>query len=185
MKISIYIKFIIIYIAAAIVSFIFVTLGTSGMIMNHMTAEKAETLYLEASLLSTDYAEDYYRSKTAASLETVHSHFNAIATYLDADIWMIDIDGKVILQSGKALAPADSHVIEHFDPSAFGTSYYVTGTFFDQFDEEVLSVISPVNASFGTTILPVNVDAIDTAMVIPADGPSLGTAPSGTCMCRL
>ena len=150
MKISIYIKFIIIYIAAAILSFIFVTLGTSGMIMNYMTAEKAETLYLEASLLSTDYAQDYYRSKTAASLETVHSHFNAIATYLDADIWMIDIDGNVILQSGKSLpAPQSStHVIEHFDSANFGNSYYITGNFFGEFEEEVLSVISPVNYDY-------------------------------------
>ena len=150
MKISIYIKFIIIYIAAALLSFIFVTLGTSEMIMDHMTAEKAETLYLEASLLSTDYAQDYYRSKTAASLETVHSHFNAIATYLDTDIWMIDIDGNVILQSGKALpAPQSStHVIEHFDSANFGNSYYITGNFFGEFEEEVLSVISPVNYDY-------------------------------------
>ena len=103
MKLSIYVKFILIYLVGALLSFIFVTEGTSRMIMNHMTTEKANLLYQEAALLSTDYAEDYYRSQTAASLETVHSHLNAIAIYLNADIWMIDIDGKVILKSGEKL----------------------------------------------------------------------------------
>lgn len=117
------------------------------MIMEHMTTEKADTLYREAALLSTDYAEDYYRSKTASSLETIHSHLSAIATYLDAEIWMIDIDGKVILDTGKKLVDPEenTHIVEEFDPTSFGTSYYMTGDFFDEFSEETLSVISPIN----------------------------------------
>ena len=147
MKISIYTKFILIYVVAAILSFVFVTEGTSRMIMEHMTTEKADTLYREAALLSTDYAEDYYRSKTASSLETIHSHLSAIATYLDAEIWMIDIDGKVILDTGKKLVDPEenTHIVEEFDPTSFGTSYYMTGDFFDEFSEETLSVISPIN----------------------------------------
>lgn len=150
MKISIYVKFILIYVAAAILSFVFVTFGTSHMIMNHMTTEKADTLYREAALLSTEYAEDYYRTKTASSLETVHSHLNAIATYLSADIWLIDIDGKVILESGKKLTSLEnpSHYIEDFDSTSLGTSYYMMGDFFGEFEEETLSVISPVNHSY-------------------------------------
>ena len=147
MRISIYAKFICIYIVAAILSFVFVTEGTSRMIMSHMTTEKADTLYREAALLSSDYAEDYYRSKSASSLETVHSHLNAIATYLNAEIWMIDIDGKVILESGKKLVDPETntHMMDDFDPTSFGTSYYMTGDFFGEFSEETLSVISPIN----------------------------------------
>lgn len=117
------------------------------MIMNHMTTEKADTLYREAALLSTDYAEEYYRSKSASSLETVHSHLNAISTYLNAEIWMIDINGEVILESGKQLADREgnAHILDDFDPTSFGTSYYMTGDFFGEFAEETLSVISPVN----------------------------------------
>lgn len=147
MKLSIYVKFIIIFILTAILSFVFVAEGTSQMIMNHMITKKADTLYREAALLSTDYAEDYYRSRTASSLETVHSHFSALDTYLDARIWLIDIDGAVIMESGKKLANPEgvNHLIENFDPTSFGTSYYMTGDFFGEFDEEMLSVISPIN----------------------------------------
>ena len=150
MKLSIYVKFILIYLVGALLSFIFVTEGTSRMIMNHMTTEKANLLYQEAALLSTDYAEDYYRSQTAASLETVHSHLNAIAIYLNADIWMIDIDGKVILKSGEKLVfpNLSPYVIEQFDSTSFGTSYYMTGDFFGEFSEETLSVIAPINYNY-------------------------------------
>ena len=150
MKLSIYIKFVIIYVVAAVLSFVFVAEGTSRMITNHVTTEKADNLYREALLLSTEYAEDYYRSRSATSLETVASHLNAIATYINADIWMIDIDGKVILETGKKLISPENntHILESFDPTAFGTSYYMTGDFFEQFDEEMLSVISPINYGY-------------------------------------
>ena len=150
MKISVYVKFIIIYLAAAVLSFVFVAEGTSRMIMNHMTNKKADTLYRESVLLSTEYAEDYYRSATAASLETVHSHFSTIGTYLNADIWMIDIDGNVILKSSEKLPKEKTSFqhLENFDLSAFGTSYYTTGDFFDQFDHDMLSVISPINHNY-------------------------------------
>ncbi len=147
MKISIYVKFIFIYVVTAIVSFVFVTNVTSKMIMNHMTTEKADTLYREATLLSANYAQDYYQQKTISSLEAVHSTLNAIATYLNAEIAMVDIDGKIILESGKHFIAPDSntHIIEDFDTTSFGTSYYMIGDFFGEFDDETLSVISPIN----------------------------------------
>ncbi len=43
-----------------------------------------------------------------------------------------------------------------------------------------LSVISPVIATFFLTALPVRADTIAVASVMPAEGPSLGVAPSGT-----
>ena len=42
-------------------------------------------------------------------------------------------------------------------------------------------VISPVIAVSARHNLPVRSDAIAVAMVTPAEGPSLGTAPAGTC----
>src|SRR5688572_19304731 len=45
-------------------------------------------------------------------------------------------------------------------------------------------VISPVMATRGRTGRPVRSDASAVTRVIPAEGPSLGIAPSGTCRCR-
>ena len=150
MKQSIYVKFILLYLIAAVLSFIFFFYFTSQMIMDHVTTEKASLLYQEATLLSTDYAEKYYESQTASSLETVHSHLNAIALYLNAEIWMIDIDGKVILKSGERLVfpNLSPYSIDNFDSTGFGTSYYMTGDFFGELSEESLSVIAPINYNY-------------------------------------
>ena len=43
------------------------------------------------------------------------------------------------------------------------------------------SVISPVMAMSLRTGIPVSTETIDVTMATPADGPSLGVAPSGTC----
>ena len=40
-----------------------------------------------------------------------------------------------------------------------------------------LKVISPVMATFARTFFPVTADSMAVAMVMPADGPSFGTAP--------
>ena len=150
MKRSIYTKFIYIYIIAAILSFFLVSIGTSWLVLDHVVNEKAENLYKEASLLSTDYAEDYYRSLSASSLETVYAHLDVIAAYLNAEIWMIDLDGKVILESGEKLIDPEknTHILQQFDPTSFGTSYYMIGDFFSEFSEETLSVISPINYNY-------------------------------------
>lgn len=150
MKISVYVKFIMIYLITAVLSFIFVACGTSHLIMNHLIREKADALYREASLLANDYAKEYYRSRTASSLEMVSLHLNALDAYLDSDIWMIDLDGKVILESGnhRGTPDAGDHIVENFDPTDSGTSYYMIGDFFGEFSEETLSVYSPINYNY-------------------------------------
>ena len=45
------------------------------------------------------------------------------------------------------------------------------------------SVISPVMARWSRTLRWVSAEAIEVTMVMPAEGPSLGVAPSGTCTC--
>jgi len=45
-------------------------------------------------------------------------------------------------------------------------------------------VISPVIPTSSATGSPRSSDAIAVAIVTPAEGPSFGTAPAGTCTCR-
>ena len=47
-----------------------------------------------------------------------------------------------------------------------------------------MSVISPVEATSRLAGRPVSSDASAARTVIPADGPSFGTAPRGMWMCR-
>ena len=45
-------------------------------------------------------------------------------------------------------------------------------------------VISPVMAKSRLTGVPENAEAIAVAIVMPAEGPSLGMAPAGTWICK-
>lgn len=148
MKISVYTKFIIIYILFAVLGFVFVTEGTSRMLMDYLTTQKADTLYREATYLSTTYAEDYYRSRTASSLDTIREHLKSVAAYLDSDIWIMDLDGNVILEPRKKSGQNDSRLLESFDTTKLGKTYYMTGDFFGEFSQEMLSVLSPVNYNY-------------------------------------
>ena len=60
------------------------------------------------------------------------------------------IDGRVILESEQKLVAAEDsfRILENFDPTSFGTSYYMIGNFFGEFSEETLSVISPINYNY-------------------------------------
>ncbi len=149
MRKSIYTKFVIFYLIFAVVSFLFVSTKTSDMILDHLTTEHAETLYKEATLLSSTYAENYYRNQTTPSLETVRKHLNAVDTFLDAEIWMIDIDGRVIVESPDSFANSSApRYLKNFDPTLTGNTYYMIGNFFGEFSEEVLSVIAPISYNY-------------------------------------
>lgn len=150
MKLSIYVKFIVVYLVTAILSFLLVAFGTSEMLLKHITSKAADNLYREAVSLSTNYAETYYRSQSAASLETVSSYLSAISGCLNADIWMMDLDGNVIMESDydSSKVLKNSRSVEAFDPGAFGSSYYAIGDFFGELEEDHLSVLSPVNYNY-------------------------------------
>lgn len=150
MKLSIYVKFILVYLITAVLSFLLVAFGTSEMLLKHITSKAADNLYREAVSLSTNYAETYYRNQSAASLETVSSYLSAISGCLNADIWMMDLDGNVIIESDYDSSGIlkNSRLVEDFDPGTFGSSYYTIGDFFGELEEDHLSVLSPVNYNY-------------------------------------
>lgn len=149
MKISVYAKFIFIYILFAILSFILVTEAGSSILMDYLTSQKADMLYREAANLSGVYAKDYYRSRSASSLEEIHSQLQTISACLDSEIWIMDLEGKIILESAqKNNAYESEHFLKNFDATSLGKTYYMTGDFFGEFSQEMLSVTSPVNYNY-------------------------------------
>ena len=58
---------------------------------------------------------------------------------------MINPNGQILINSG-----SDSYegTVENFDITAFGSSYYQTGSFFDIFSEDTLSVFSPITINY-------------------------------------
>ncbi|MDE7019168.1 MAG: HAMP domain-containing protein [Lachnospiraceae bacterium] len=146
MRKTLYLKFIFAYIIFAFFGFIVVATFVSSMTMDNLKKEKADTLYREATLIANTYATDLYNSE--ATLEAVKSELDALETYLNATIWIINPSGRMVLDSSSPMDVETEVVIENFDPTITEGSYYIIGDFFGTFTEDMLSVFAPITSDF-------------------------------------
>lgn len=144
MKRTLYLKFLLGYVLFGILGFITVSTLTSHLMLNYIENQNISNLYRESNLLAGNYASNYYRG--TMTLKDVESHFETVATYLDTDIWVIDREGRILINTSFASAKDD--FIQDFDISTFGSRYYQKGTFFDMFSENMLSVFSPITINY-------------------------------------
>ena len=146
MKKTLYLKFLLAYLIFGIFGFIVISTFSPGMVRDHYTKETAEKLYSEATLISNTYASELYNS--AIGLEEVKDQLDAIALFLHASIKIINPSGRVVLDTQKAINVEDVVVIENFDPTITGNSYYVVDRFFDTFDRQQLNIIAPITSDY-------------------------------------
>lgn len=146
MRKTLYVKFILAYLIFGVFGFIMVATFVSNMTMEQLIREKSESLYNEATLIANTYAADLYNNET--SLDTVKKQLDALDVYLDANIWIINPSGLMILDSDKPISVDNETIIENFDPTVAAGSYYTIGDFFGSFDHEVLSVIAPITTNY-------------------------------------
>lgn len=130
--------------AFGILGFLTIATFTSRHSMNYIKTEAAEDLYRESNLIASNYAANYYRQ--TMTLEDVQSHLSAVATYLDADIWVVDTKGTILIDSANTTPPEDP--IEGFDITSFGAKYSLTGDFYGTYSEDVLTVFSPITINY-------------------------------------
>lgn len=95
------------------------------MTLEHMKRERADSLYKEALLISDSYAADLYNSEI--TLESVWRQIEAIGTFLDAPIWIVNPSGLIVLDSSSPLEIENPTTIPNFSPTITGNSFYTTG----------------------------------------------------------
>lgn len=146
MRKTLYLKFLLAYFIFGFFGFVVVATFVSSMTTEHLTREKAEDLYREATLIANTYASDLYDNET--SLDTVKKQLDALDTYLSANLWIINPSGRMILNSQAPIDVENETVITGFDPTVTEKSYYTIGNFFDSFTEEQLSVFAPITSGY-------------------------------------
>lgn len=164
MKKTLYLKILLGYLIFAFFGFIAVATFVSSMTLEHLTREKSDALYKEATLIAKTYASDLYNSET--SLDTVKKQLDALDTYFSATIWIINPSGRMVLDSSAPVNVENEIVIENFDPTVTEGSYYTIGTFFNTFHEQTLSVFAPITANFkvkGYVVIHTPMSAIQTS----------------------
>lgn len=143
---SLYSKFVLGYLLFGLLGFITIATLSSHMTHQYLIEDKADALYDEANLLASTYS-DIYQGKNI-NLATANPQLEAVATFLRAQVWVLDRNGSVVAETSPA-----SHVgsvVESFDPTAAGNRSYMVGSFFGMFHENMLSVIAPITGNFNT-----------------------------------
>ena len=146
MKHTLYLKFIFAYLVFGFLSFVAISTLTSELTMNYLIQDKAASIYKEATLISTKYASSFYADSLSA--DDVKVQLEAIDTYVSSAIWIMNTDGNVIYNSREKTDDENPTVIEHFNPTDTGNKYYMSGDFYHYFDEDMISVISPITSKF-------------------------------------
>ncbi len=146
MRKTLYLKLILAYIIFGWFGFVVVATFVSNMTMDHLKKQQADSLYREATLIANTYASGLYNNEV--SLEVVKSQLDALDTYLNATLWIINPSGRLILDSSAPLDVENEIMIENFDPTVTAGSYYTIGNFFNTFEEDMLSVFAPITSDY-------------------------------------
>lgn len=146
MKKTLYLKFLLAYLIFGFFGFIIISTFSSQMISEHLKREKAQDLYREALLVASSYATDLFNHEI--TLESAKTQLDALDTYTNATIWILNPSGLVMLDSRSSLDSENPLVIEEFDPTITAGSYYTVGNFFDVFDEKMISVFAPITTNY-------------------------------------
>ena len=146
MKRILYLKFLLAYVIFGIFGFTAITIFVPRMTRELLIQEKAQSLYSEATLIADTYASQLYNNEI--SLETVTSQLSALSVFMNSDIQIINPSGRLVLDTFSPIEVDDIIVINNFDPTATGDSYYMIGNFFQFFEQNTISVIAPITSDY-------------------------------------
>ena len=127
MKNALYPKFTIAYLILGFLSFFVISFLGSTLIQRELTEQTGNALYREAVNIASYQADHYYTQQ--ANLEDTYYNLCTLAEYQNAQIWMLDPDGNILLSTAEELDQEHPKKLEDFDPAALSGGYYTIGTF--------------------------------------------------------
>ena len=143
MKRTLYPKLLAGYLLFGLLGFLIIATFTYHITFNHLEKKEAQNLYREAALISSNYAQNYF--KDSMTLDEISLQLATLSTYLNGDIWIIDAQGNILLNTSP---DASDDSVAQFDMTDFGSSYYKVGDFYHYFSEDMLSVFSPITVNY-------------------------------------
>lgn len=151
MKSRIYIKMLAGYILFGICAIIILCTFTQHTVSSYLERKEAQNLYRESNLIASGYAANFMNS--SLSLDDFQAQMELLSTYLSAEIWVVDNQGHILFNStdaevGKQAAQSQYTALPDFDSTDFGNRFYSIGRFYGMFDEDTLSVFSPVTSNY-------------------------------------
>ena len=151
MKSHMYIKMLFGYILFGICAIVILCTFTQHTVTSYLERREAQHLYRESNLIASGYASNFMNS--SLSLEDFQSQMEMLSTYLSAEIWVVDNQGNILFNSsdaeiGQKAAQSEYTVLPDFDSTDFGNRFYTIGRFYGMFEEDTLSVFSPITSNY-------------------------------------
>lgn len=143
---TLYLKFLLAYVVFGVLCIIVQVFLTSPLTLNMLTKEKASDLYKQATRIAGSYAGNFYND--SISTDYVIEQLSAIDAFTNNSVWIVNTDGEILFNSGNPNKQDANPVINDFDGTDIGSSYYMTGDFYGQFDEEMLTVLAPITYDY-------------------------------------
>lgn len=151
MKRRLYFKLVGSYFIFAIVAMIIMSTFTQNITENFLIETEAKDLNREATLMASELRDSFSGSEIA--LPDVQDLYDSMGSYMSAEIWIVDTKGNILLDSSNPQAQSLALLstpfsIQGFDISNFGNSYYCIGNFYGEFNEDTLTVFSPITSNY-------------------------------------
>lgn len=142
MRSTLYLKFLIVYIIFGFLGIFMVAIVGTSFFDQTIQTKTSDELYQEANMIASDYLPHYF-SKDIDAKET-SLMLRGMSRQLDASVWFLDRKGELILSSTKDGLSLPPNEVKDFDPAEIGSKRFIIGPYHDLFDQDVMTVISPV-----------------------------------------
>lgn len=151
MRRKIHLKLLACYLIFAVLAIALLSTLTQNMTNQFLKENEAQQMYRESTLMASDLKDAF--TKDSTDLKDMRQSLEAAAKYMSAEIWVIDVHGNLYFDSNTSAVQAyaeigEPKVLEGFNIQDFGNSFYQTGSFYDSFRENTLTVFSTITNNY-------------------------------------
>ena len=145
MHISIFKKFLLLYIFVGCIGFILISNICYSLDYRAIIESRTEQMYNQAVSISKDYASSYFSDE---KIRLIRSEMITVASASGERIMFIDTDGNILMDTSRDITDQNSVRLNDFDYTRSGSRYSQSGRFFDYFSEDMLSVMAPITNAY-------------------------------------
>lgn len=147
MKHSVYYKFLLGYILFGLISILAINIFSTKRVNTELYAESARSIYDAGNaVINRDFNNDNDFSTLAGNPE-ISRDLQNLAAITNCRLWIIDNSNRILYDTNSIRL---NTILYEFDITDFGNKYYMIGDFYDNFQNETLSVVIPITGDFQT-----------------------------------
>lgn len=149
MKNKLLLRMIIGYVIFGLLGFIIIANFTSRYNLRYLENSTASSLRRASSAIAEEYGESYFSADL--TLKDFQSGLAVQSDYLGADIYIIDTQGRILVNSLHFVEPGKTERIKQFNILDFGNGYYSVNRFYGRYTEDMFCVYTPITNGYRTS----------------------------------